>query len=147
MIKLFLAGLVLVAAAGCSQAGSGTAASTPAAATASAPAAASSAAGAASAAPASGGMDVKVKDFAVDPTTVTVKAGTVTFNVLNQGPTIHNLTVRDSTGKILFGSRDLKDEESQSVSGDLAAGTYDLICTLPGHESLGVKAKLTVTAP
>ena len=141
MIKLFLASLVLVAAAGCSQSGQSSAAAAPSA------SAAGSSTSSASTAPSADGIAINVKDFQIDPAAVTVKAGVVTFAVLNQGPTIHNVTVRDSAGKIAFGSRDLKDEESQTVSGDLKAGTYDLICTLPGHESLGVKAKLTVTAP
>lgn len=143
MIKLFLAGLVLIAA-GCSQSGSGSGSGT-AAPRAVAPSASSSPA--ASTAPSGAGVAIQVKDFAIEPAAVTVKAGTVAFNVTNQGPTVHNVTVRDSAGKIVFGSRDLREGETQTVSGDLKAGTYDLICTLPGHESLGTKAKLEVTAP
>ena len=139
MIKLILAALILVAAAACSQSTGGTAA--PATGAVPPPESASAAA-----APASG-TAVKVKDFQIDPGTVTAKGGTVAFAVTNDGPTVHNVKVRDSSGKIVFGTRDLREGESENLSGELQPGSYDLICTLPGHESLGVKAKLTITAP
>ena len=42
-------------------------------------------------------------------------------------------------------TRDLKRGETQTVSADIAPGTYTTFCSLPGHESLGVKGTLTVT--
>jgi len=143
VIKLFLAGVLLVAA-GCSQAGG--AGSPASAAPAAATGAPSPASASGSSAPA-GGVAVHVKDFAIDPGTVKVEPGAVTFSVTNDGPTVHNVTVRDSAGAIVFGSADLREGESATISGDLKAGTYDLICTLPGHESLGTKAKLEVAGP
>lgn len=89
---------------------------------------------------------IQVKDFTILPATTSITASNVALAVTNDGPTIHNVTVRDSAGKVLFGSRDLRAGESQTITGQIAPGSYVLFCTLPGHESLGVKATLTVTA-
>jgi plastocyanin len=91
--------------------------------------------------------DIKVLDFQLDPSTVTVSGTTLTLVVTNDGPTVHNVTVRDANGNVLFGTRDLREGESETVTHAIAPGTYVLYCSLPGHESLGVKGTLTVTAP
>jgi len=72
----------------------------------------------------------------------TATAGPVTIHAMNEGSSAHNLTlVGDSsktTGDISPGASAVLD------LGDLKAGTYELICTIPGHESSGMKATLTV---
>ena len=110
---------------------------------------------AASGAPASNGpaatadaiADVKVLDFELQPSVVTVQGSTLSLVVSNAGPTIHNVTVRDAAGTVLFGTRDLRQGEGETVTHAIAPGTYVLFCSLPGHESLGIKGTLTVTAP
>jgi plastocyanin len=87
---------------------------------------------------------VVVKDFALDPTDVVVGATGATLAVTNQGPTVHNVAVRDDGGSVVVTTRDLREGESQDLALSLAAGRYALICTLPGHESLGIKGTLTV---
>ena len=65
--------------------------------------------------------------------------------VTNAGPTIHDLTIRDDAGKILGETEDLTAGASETLTVDLPAGTYTIFCSLPGHESLGIKGTLTVT--
>jgi plastocyanin len=105
--------------------------------------------GAATAAPA--GADVtaliKVLDFKLDPATVSLTASTIALAVTNGGPTVHNVTVRDAAGTVLFGTRDLREGESETVTHAIAPGTYVLFCSLSGHESLGIRGTLVVTAP
>ena len=90
---------------------------------------------------------IRVLDFKLDPATLSVSGTTLGLSVINAGPTVHNVTVRDAAGTVLFGSRDLREGEAETVVHAIAPGTYVLFCSLPGHESLGVKGTLTVTAP
>ncbi len=93
---------------------------------------------------ASKGTPIVVKDFALDPTNLTVK-GTVTLAVTNEGPTIHNISIRDASGTVVGATKDLKPGESEALSVEIPAGSYTMFCSLPGHESLGIKGALTVT--
>jgi plastocyanin len=95
------------------------------------------------ASPAAPVVPVTVKDFALDPKDVS-KQGQVNLDVTNEGPTIHNVTIRDDGGKVLAATMDLKAGESEVLTADLAAGSYILYCSLPGHESLGIKGTLVV---
>lgn len=87
---------------------------------------------------------VHVRDFALDPKDVSVH-GSVSLAVTNDGPTIHNVSIRDASGKVVGATSDLKPGQSETLTVDIPAGTYILFCSLPGHESLGVKGSLTVT--
>ena len=106
----------------------------------------------ASAAPAASASDaaaeaiaVSVSDFMLDPADIEVTGTTVSFDVINDGPTPHNLTVRDEAGEVLMATGDLSVGESETISGELEPGTYTIFCSLPGHESLGMTGTLTVT--
>lgn len=93
------------------------------------------------------GTTIHVRDFTLDPGTVSIAGSTVTLAVTNDGPTVHNVKIRDASGAVLFGTQDLREGQSETISGDVAPGSYVLFCSLPGHESLGIKGTLTVTAP
>ena len=67
------------------------------------------------------------------------------LDVTNAGPTIHNVTIRDEAGDVVFASRDLREGESETITAEVPAGTYAMVCTLPGHESLGIKGALVVS--
>lgn len=104
----------------------------------------------ASDAPASAAVEataVNVMDFMIEPTDVEVVGPTVTIDVTNDGPTPHNLTVRDAAGEVLMGTEDLSVGDTATITGELDAGEYTIFCALPGHESLGMSGTLTVTAP
>lgn len=90
---------------------------------------------------------IEVRDFELEPATVAVTGTVLSIAVTNAGPTIHNVMVRDAAGNVVFGTKDLREGESETVAHAIAPGTYVLFCSLPGHESLGVKGTLTVTAP
>lgn len=107
----------------------------------------------ASTAPASSGplasavaaIPVTLADFSIMPGDLQVTGTTVSFEVVNDGPTPHNLAIRDEAGTILGTTADLSQGARATLTVTLpAAGTYVTFCTLPGHESLGVKGTLTV---
>jgi uncharacterized cupredoxin-like copper-binding protein len=90
------------------------------------------------------GTAVHVRDFSLDPKDVTVQ-GTVSLAVTNDGPTIHNVSIRDASGNVVGATKDLKPGQSETLTVGIPAGSYILFCSLPGHESLGIKGTLTVT--
>jgi uncharacterized cupredoxin-like copper-binding protein len=90
---------------------------------------------------------VTLADFTIEPEAVTVDGSAVSFDVVNDGPTPHNLTVRTADDEILAKTPDLRRQESASLVAELSPGEYILFCSLAGHESLGMRSSLTVEAP
>jgi plastocyanin len=106
------------------------------------PSAAPTAAAASSAA--SGGASTTInateKDFAIALDNSSVPAGAVTFKIKNSGPSPHDIGIKE-----LNKASDIVDPgKSGELTVDLKAGTYTVICTIPGHEQLGMKMTLTV---
>src|SRR3954469_3250802 len=109
-----------------------------------APVAASPTAAPAAAAPSGGGASTKIaateKDFAIALDKSSAAPGSVTFNVTNQGPSPHNISIKE-----LNKTSDTIDAgKTGKFTVDLPAGTYTVICQIPGHEQLGMKTTLTV---
>lgn len=85
-------------------------------------------------------VEVTLSDFAISPTTITVPTGrAVTFQAESSGETPHSFGV-------VVGSETM---ESPMIdpggAGELTvpsfeAGTYDALCTVPGHDGLGMVA-------
>ena len=96
---------------------------------------------------ASDATELIVRDMTIDPGELSVPAGEIALAVTNEGPTPHNVRIRDENGDVLFGTSDLRRDESETTTGTLEAGEYTMFCSLPGHESLGVVGTLTVTEP
>jgi uncharacterized cupredoxin-like copper-binding protein len=137
-LKTLAAGAVLaLAVAAC---GTGAATSAPASpAAASAPAASVAPAGSTSV------TAITERDFRFDTPDVTVSGSPQSLAVMNAGPTVHDLTIRDAAGTVLGETDDLKSGASETITVDLPAGAYTIFCSLPGHESLGLRGTLTVT--
>jgi plastocyanin len=96
-------------------------------------------------APLADAITISVADFMIDPSEVEASGPTVSFEVTNDGPTPHNLTVRDESDEVVMATADLSVGESETVSAELEPGTYTIFCSLAGHESLGMSGTLTVT--
>ena len=110
-------------------------------------------------------VDVRLKDFEVRQDAAVVPAGTVSFRILNQGPTSHELIVvrtdrapdklplqrdgltvnEDAPGiELLDEVEGLDIDDRQTLVLDLAAGNYVLYCNLEGHYLGGMHAAFTV---
>lgn len=89
-------------------------------------------------------MSVSLADFVIEPNAIEVDGPTMTFDVVNDGPTPHNLTVRDNSDEIVMATADLAVGATETISADLEPGEYTLFCSLAGHESLGMTGSLTV---
>ena len=96
---------------------------------------------------ASGGgetTDVSLTEFAIDPQDPTVSAGTVTFNVSNDGETVHNLEVEGPNGEAEL-EADLQPGDSGELEVDLSEpGTYDWYCPVGDHAAQGMEGEITV---
>lgn len=79
-----------------------------------------------------------------DVPSYTAKAGDVKVLYTNRDSQRHTLAFVDSTGKALPGEMEVVKSGSTDVKTyALAAGTYKIICTVPGHNAM--KATLIVS--
>jgi uncharacterized cupredoxin-like copper-binding protein len=110
-------------------------------------------------------VNVRLEDFKVQPDAAVVPAGTVSFRILNQGPTTHEIIVvrtdrapgklplqrdgltvnEDASGIELLdeiGGLDIDDRQTMVLR--LTPGHYVMYCNLEGHYLGGMYAALTV---
>jgi plastocyanin len=67
------------------------------------------------------------------------------LTVRNEGQLAHDLTVeRPGTSKALAGTGTFLGGRARKLSIDLSPGRYRIVCTVPGHERLGMVGTLTV---
>ena len=93
-----------------------------------------------------GSTKVSLTEFKFDPGTITVAHGNVVFWLVNTGNTSHDLSIKDSSGNAVATSELVSPGDSKEFDvNNLAAGSYTIVCTQPGHESSGMKGTLTVT--
>jgi plastocyanin len=93
----------------------------------------------------SGGAETKtvsMKEYEFDPSDVTAtKDSTITVD--NKGKIAHNLTV-EKGGKKVAGTSTFLGGKSEKLKVSLEPGKYTMICSVPGHEQLGMKGTFTV---
>ena len=95
---------------------------------------------------ASGGETVAVSEteYAIDPADPTVKAGTVTFEVTNDGEITHNLEVEGPSGEQEL-EPDLAPGDSGTLEVDLSEpGSYEWYCPIGDHRDQGMEGEITV---
>ena len=81
---------------------------------------------------------MKASNLQYDSTTYSGKAGDFTIALDNADPVQHNVTLVD--GNKLLVEADPK--KSHTAKASLPAGTYQIYCTIPGHN---MKATLTLS--
>lgn len=102
---------------------------------------------------------VHMQDYRVILSAATVKAGTVRFGIKNEGGMEHSfeliktdlafdqLPTADAKAKedgLVKQVKSLPVGRVSTVTVDLAAGKYVIICNIAGHYQLGMRAALTV---
>ena len=96
-----------------------------------------------------GSTKVSLTEFKFTPGTdspITVAHGNVVFWLVNTGNTSHDLSIKDSSGNAVGTSELVSPGDSKEFDvNNLAAGSYTIVCTQPGHEASGMKGTLTVT--
>jgi mono/diheme cytochrome c family protein/plastocyanin len=86
-------------------------------------------------------LNATEKDFAIALDTSLLKPGSVTIHIKNDGPSPHNISIKELNKT----SDNIDAGKTGDFKVDLPAGTYTVICAIPGHEQLGMKTTLTVS--
>jgi len=108
-------------------------------------AAAAGCGGSSGAAQPAGSYKVIMTEFKFDPSAITVKPGTTTFFLVNQGAVAHDMVIETQSGQRVAASELVQGGgETTFTVNNLAAGSYLVICDQPGHESSGMKGTLSV---
>jgi uncharacterized cupredoxin-like copper-binding protein len=91
-----------------------------------------------------GGETIAISEteFALDPADPTAAAGEVTFDITNDGNTVHNLEVEGNGVEEV--SEDFEPGASGQLTVDLQPGTYELYCAIGDHAEQGMEGELTV---
>ena len=89
-----------------------------------------------------GTVKIGETEFKLDPSDPTTKAGQVTFDVSNDGSTVHNLEVEGNG--VEEETEDLQPGQSGKLTVDLKPGTYEIYCAIDDHKELGMEGTLTV---
>ena len=94
------------------------------------------------AAPAS--IALKAKEFLYEPKETTAQAGEIVFVVKNDGAIEHNFVLQDAAQKTLAAVAVIEPGTLAQVKAVLTPGTYNIICSLPGHREAGMVATLRI---
>ena len=108
-------------------------------------------------------IDVSLREFVVEPSIDTAPAGTITFNVTSDASIFHNLkviatdlapdalpvddalfAVDEEQVDVVASTADLDPGEQETLTVELAAGSYVLICNIPTHYGAGMTVAFTV---
>jgi plastocyanin len=89
--------------------------------------------------PQDGDVQVDLQDTAFVPEDLEVPAGTTGFYVSNDDLFWHTFTIEGTDVDVRLASR-----SNRRIEVDLAPGTYQIVCRIPGHESIGMTGTLEV---
>lgn len=109
------------------------------------------------------GIAVTLRDFAVELGETSAPAGSVTFDVVNDGPSVHEFELIDTDipadsfevesgvaattaddGVIVDEVEEVAPGTTASLTVDLEPGTYALVCNISGHYESGMFTSFTV---
>ena len=108
-------------------------------------------------------IDVSLREFVVEPSIHTAPAGTITFNVTSDASIFHNFkviatdldpdalpvddalfAVDEEQVDVVVSTVDLDPGEQETLTVELAAGGYVLICNVPTHYGFGMTVAFSV---
>jgi uncharacterized cupredoxin-like copper-binding protein len=84
---------------------------------------------------------VAESEFKIVLPSTNLKAGKITFDAKNVGKIPHDLAVKGTSDKTPL----IPPGGSAKLTVTLKPGTYELYCTVPGHEAAGMKVNVTVS--
>jgi plastocyanin len=77
-----------------------------------------------------------------ETTTLTAKAGNVTFEFTNDAPIGHDFVIERDGEKVA--GTDVITKSATTLDTELEAGEYAFYCSVPGHRQAGMEGKLAV---
>ena len=81
-------------------------------------------------------------EYKFEPRDVTAERGS-TLTVRNTGSLGHDLKVRRN-GKVIGGTEVFDAGRTRKLKVDFPTGTYEMFCSVPGHEDQGMRGSFTV---
>ena len=91
-------------------------------------------------------VEVALTEFRLAPDPIEIRAGRTAFHVTNVGRGGHDFTILSADGHgRLAHTRLLQPGDATTVIVTLPPATYQVICTLPGHQDLGMQTVIRVT--
>jgi len=91
--------------------------------------------------PAAATVPVSEKEFKITLASTAFKAGDITFLSKNDGRIPHDLAIKGTSDKTKL----IQPGGTAELKVTLKAGTYELYCSVPGHEQAGMKLNITVS--
>jgi len=88
-------------------------------------------------------VDVAEKEYSITLSQATFKPGTYTFTIKNTGSMPHNLAI-EGPGVDKTTSPTIGGGQSGSLTVALQAGSYELSCSIPGHQERGMDMRVKV---
>ena len=96
-------------------------------------------------APSASTISIEAGEFAFTPGTFTAEVGEeLTFEITNNGTLEHNFVVLDPSGNELTRTNIAVGATASVKVMPLEAGTFTILCDIPGHQEAGMEAILTV---
>jgi uncharacterized cupredoxin-like copper-binding protein len=91
--------------------------------------------------PAATKVAVSESEFKIKAASTAFKAGEITFEAKNVGKIPHDLAIKQTGAKTKL----ISPGGTAVLKVTLKPGTYELYCTVPGHEAAGMKLNITVS--
>jgi uncharacterized cupredoxin-like copper-binding protein len=88
---------------------------------------------------------VKAEDIKFDKKEYTAPAGQVTVAYESKGSVVHTLLIYDKDNVEVGEELKVNPGETKVATFDLPAGSYTMICNIPGHKEAGMTATLTTS--
>jgi len=86
-------------------------------------------------------VPVSESEFKIVLSSTQLKAGPITFEAKNAGRIPHDLAIKQTGDKTKL----IQPGGTAELKVTLKAGTYELYCSVPGHEAAGMKLNITVS--
>jgi iron uptake system component EfeO len=88
---------------------------------------------------------IKAEDIKFDKKDYSAPAGEVTVALESKGAQVHSLVIFDTSNTVIGEELKVNPGQTKVETYDLPAGTYSLICDIPGHKEAGMTATLTTS--
>ena len=88
-------------------------------------------------------VQVSEKEFKIELPSATLKPGSYTFDLSNDGKQPHDLTIARS-GETKAKTPVINGGQHAMLKVKLTAGDYDFYCSVPGHKQLGMDVKVKI---
>jgi uncharacterized cupredoxin-like copper-binding protein len=92
-----------------------------------------------------GALEVQALDIAFDSDRYEAPAGEVTINYVSEGQQTHSLVLFDESNQKVGDRLAVDPGDTDTGTYELTAGSYTMVCDIPGHREAGMVATLDVT--